>query len=84
MKKQITAAILGCGSRGALFCELMTKMDGAYRITALCDISEVHNVKFSMYALCALIVATILAILLVVNFAGSASNKKKSKGGQYK
>ncbi|MBE6619686.1 MAG: ABC transporter permease [Ruminococcaceae bacterium] len=41
----------------------------------------VHNVKFSMYALCALIVATILAILLVVNFAGSASNKKKSKRG---
>ena len=36
-----------------------------------------HNVKFSMYALCALIVAIILAILLIVNFAGG-----KKKGGQ--
>lgn len=36
-----------------------------------------HNVKFSMYALCALIVAVILVILLLVNFAGSA----KKKGG---
>ena len=48
----------------------------------------VHNVKFSMYALCALIVAIILAILLIVNFAGSMSDKrvtgvkrKKSVGG---
>ena len=48
----------------------------------------VHNVKFSMYALCALIVAIILAILLIVNFAGSVSDKrvtyvkrKKSSGG---
>ena len=35
-----------------------------------------HNVKFSMYALCALIVAVILAVLLIVNFAGG-----KKKGG---
>lgn len=41
----------------------------------------VHNVKFSMYALCALIVAIILVILLAVNFTGSVNNKKKSKGG---
>ncbi len=48
----------------------------------------VHNVKFSMYALCALIVAIILAILLIVNFAGSMSDKrvtdvkrKKNSGG---
>ena len=40
MKKQITAAILGCGSRGALFCELMLQMEGAYKITALCDVFE--------------------------------------------
>ena len=39
----------------------------------------VHNVKFSMYALCALIVAIILVILLAVNFTGSVSGKKKSK-----
>lgn len=32
-----------------------------------------HNVKFSMYALSALIVTVILVILLVVNFAGSAA-----------
>ena len=37
----------------------------------------VHNVKFSMYALSALIVATILVILLVVNFAGSFGKGKK-------
>ena len=36
-----------------------------------------HNVKFSMYALSALIVATILIILLVVNFAGSMGEKKR-------
>ena len=35
-----------------------------------------HNVKFSMYALSALIVAVILGILLVVNFAGSAAERK--------
>lgn len=35
-----------------------------------------HNVKFSMYALCSLIVALILIILIAVNFAGS----KKRKG----
>ncbi len=44
----------------------------------------VHNVKFSMYALCALIVATILVILLIVNFSGSIGSlknrKKKVKG----
>ena len=37
-----------------------------------------HNVKFSMYALCSLIVLTILLILIAVNFAGG----KKRKGGQ--
>ena len=41
----------------------------------------VHNVKFSMYALCALIVAIILAILLVVNFTGSVKDKKNGKRG---
>ncbi len=47
----------------------------------------VHNVKFSMYALCAIIVAAILAILLVVNFAGSIGvykDKKKAMGGARK
>ena len=37
-----------------------------------------HNVKFSMYALCALIVAIILVILLLVNFTGSVNNKRKA------
>ncbi len=40
-----------------------------------------HNVKFSMYALSALIVAIILVILLAVNFAGSVGEKKNRKGG---
>lgn len=35
-----------------------------------------HNVKFSMYALSALIVVVILIILIVVNFAGSIGNRK--------
>lgn len=39
----------------------------------------VHNVKFSMYALCALIVAIILGILLAVNFAGSVNSRKGRK-----
>lgn len=37
----------------------------------------VHNVKFSMYALSALIVATILVILLIVNFSGNMGKKRK-------
>jgi len=47
----------------------------------------VHNVKFSMYALCALIVAIILVILLAVNFAGSISDRRSKsarKGGATK
>ena len=36
-----------------------------------------HNVKFSMYALCSLIVLIILGVLITVNFAGG----KKRKGG---
>ena len=37
-----------------------------------------HNVKFSMYALCALIIAIILVILLVVNFTGSVNTRMKN------
>lgn len=40
-----------------------------------------HNVKFSMYALSALIVAVILAILIIVNFAGSVGEHKKGNRG---
>ncbi len=36
-----------------------------------------HNVKFSMYALSALIVAVILVILIVVNFAGSVGERRR-------
>ncbi len=38
-----------------------------------------HNVKFSMYALSALIVLAILIILLVVNFAGSLGDRKSAR-----
>lgn len=38
-----------------------------------------HNVKFSMYALSALIVAVILVVLLIVNFAGSFGQRKKGE-----
>lgn len=37
-----------------------------------------HEVKFSMYALCALMVFAILALLLAVNFAGSVGKKKEA------
>ena len=37
-----------------------------------------HNVKFSMYALCSLIVLVILSVLIAVNFAGG---KKKNRKG---
>ena len=40
----------------------------------------VHNVKFRMYALCALIVFVILVILLAVNFSGSVRIGKRRKG----
>ena len=39
----------------------------------------VHDVKFSMYALCALIIFIVLAVLLVVNFAGSFGDRKEKK-----
>ena len=39
-----------------------------------------HEVKFSMYALCAMMVFVILALLLAVNFAGSLG--KKNVGGK--
>ena len=41
----------------------------------------VHNVKFSMYALCALIVTVILVILLAVNFTGSVKDKRRNRKG---
>jgi spermidine/putrescine transport system permease protein len=40
-----------------------------------------HEVKFSMYALCALMVFVILGLLLAVNFAGS-KEKRTAKGGR--
>jgi len=42
-----------------------------------------HEVKFSMYALCALMVFVILLLLLAVNFAGGIGNKQqKAKNGK--
>ena len=40
-----------------------------------------HEIKYSMYALCALMVFAILALLLAVNFAGSRGQKKDKNGG---
>ena len=45
MNKRLTAAILGCGSRGALFAECMLKSPEKFRITALCDPSAVQLEK---------------------------------------
>ena len=41
-----------------------------------------HDVKYSMYALCTLIIATILVLLLCVNFAGSIGGKRKKEGAK--
>jgi spermidine/putrescine transport system permease protein len=38
-----------------------------------------HNVKYSMYALCTLIIVTILLLLLTVNFAGSIGDRSKRR-----
>ncbi len=38
-----------------------------------------HEVKFSMYALCTLMIVVILALLIAVNVAGSVDEKKKNK-----
>ena len=38
-----------------------------------------HDVKFSMYALCALMVFAILILMILVNFAGGEKNKNKKK-----
>lgn len=38
-----------------------------------------HQVKYSMYALCALMVFVILALLFAVNFAGSFGKSKKAR-----
>ena len=41
-----------------------------------------HEVKYSMYALCSLMVFAILILLFLVNFAGSFGKKKlKTAGG---
>lgn len=38
-----------------------------------------HNVKYSMYALCTLIIVTILVLLLLVNFAGGVGDRTKRR-----
>ncbi len=38
-----------------------------------------HNVKYSMYALCTIIVVVILALLLLVNFAGGVGDRTKRR-----
>ncbi len=40
-----------------------------------------HEIKYSMYALCALLVFAILLLLLAVNFSGSRDTKKQQNGG---
>jgi predicted dehydrogenase len=48
MEKQFTVAILGCGSRGAIFTKHMLNTPKRYKIVALCDpdrkqIEKMHN-----------------------------------------
>ena len=37
-----------------------------------------HDVKFSMYALCTIIIIVILALLMIINFIGPNRKKKKA------
>lgn len=37
-----------------------------------------HNVKFSMYALCSLIIAAILFLMLTINFIGARSDERRT------
>ena len=43
-----------------------------------------HEVKFSMYALCTLMIVVILTLLIFVNIAGSVGEKKQKQGGSKK
>ncbi len=43
-----------------------------------------HEVKFSMYALCTLMIFVILFLLIAVNIAGARDEKKARKGGKAK
>ena len=43
-----------------------------------------HNVKFSMYALCSIIIAVILLLMLAINFIGSRSDSKRTFGKNVK
>ena len=43
-----------------------------------------HEVKFSMYALCTMIIFVILFLLIAVNLAGSAGEKKNRKKNRVK
>ena len=38
-----------------------------------------HEVKFSMYALCSLLIVAILILLIAVNVAGSVGEKKQKR-----
>jgi spermidine/putrescine transport system permease protein len=38
-----------------------------------------HEIKYSMYALCTLIIVTILVLLLLVNFAGGIGDRSKRR-----
>ncbi len=40
-----------------------------------------HEVKFSMYALCSLLIVAILILLIAVNVAGSVGEKKQKRAG---
>ena len=50
MSKKLTAAIIGCGSRGTLYAECFQRMPQKYEIVALCDISEEQMKK--IHTLC--------------------------------
>ena len=43
-----------------------------------------HEVKFSMYALCTLMIVAILTLLIMVNVAGSVGEKKQKQGASQK
>ena len=43
-----------------------------------------HEVKFSMYALCSLIIAVILVLMLTINFVGAKTDEKRTPSRKVK
>ena len=82
MKRILSLLIIFVLLLPLVLCTSSCEKAGGETVTLYVYNQTAHNVKFSMYAMSALIVAVILTILLIVNFAGSAADRKSKKGGR--